>query len=123
MKLSLAQQLLLSAESNDPKMLNAIKKGVYYADITPCISGYAMGHFDFETGECPALSSTLAQAQEEHNSIANEYIDQINQHQRDKDDLWQGIVMKILWNGADDVILIEDDQEVHRGSWRELSGI
>ena len=119
------QQALLNID-NSEAMQKAVASGVFYAEVTPCISGYALGSSADDNDEpVPFIHPTLSEANTEHQEVVDEYNIQIKNGERDQDDAWEGVVMKVLWDGGDDISLvdIESDSVVHIESWKSLSGI
>ena len=124
MNLSLSQQTLLTLSDNKPEMLLAIKAGVFYVEATPCVNdSFCIGCFEGDDGESPALQATLTETKEDHQSMVDDWNTQIINKEREVGDVWLGLVLKALWDGGNTITLIDGDETVYQGEWRELTGL
>lgn len=127
-KLSPIQQMLLNDAINQEFMAEAIVEGVFYAEVIEDMSG-SMNPGTVGSGDevMPALYATLAEAQFENQGNIEEIERQKSDpnFDRDSDDRWEGFVVKILWDGGDDMIFIDiaSGENLGTENWREACGL
>lgn len=121
MTLTGIQQKLIEIDSSK-EMLEAIKSGIYFVEVTPCISGYCMGSLDEGV---PALMATKEEAEAENKEMTEAYQQQIDEGTREAGDVWQGEVLTCHWDGvSEDMIFIDEKNNlVNQESWKSMMGI
>lgn len=128
MTLTPIQQLLVNDSVNPELMAEAIAEGVFYAEVIEDMSG-SMNPGTVGDGDVvmPALFATLAEAQFENQGNIAEIERQKTDpnFDRDADDHWEGVVVKVFWDGGDELTFvdIESGENLGTENWREACGL
>jgi len=93
---------------------------IKYTDLIPLLSGgYSVGiEGDSKENLKPALYDTKEEAQKEIDDCCTEYIAQIKAGDRENDDIYEGILSKVFWNGEDLILLDDNNNHVEKILWR-----
>lgn len=111
--------------ADSPEAQQCVASKLFYAVLTPCIVGYAIGSIDTESGvSIPALNFTMESALEENQEMTETYLDQIQRGERDADDEWQGIVRQLMWDGGELMHVLDENGDIeYTESMRSMAGL
>tara|TARA_Y100001956_G_scaffold27558_1_gene27344 strand:+ start:4264 stop:4644 length:381 start_codon:yes stop_codon:yes gene_type:complete len=126
MTLNPIQQALLDSATDKVAMQKAIESGVFYAEVVEDISGgMNPSSFEFNGITGPSLMATYDEALAEYEENVEEIDLQIAQGDRDDDDEWDGFVVKVLWDGGDDITFAcpHTSEVMRTANWKESCGL
>jgi hypothetical protein len=126
MTLNPIQQALLDSSSDQAAMRKAIESGVFYAEVIEDISGdLNPSSFEFEDITGPSLLATYDEALEEFESNQEEFDLQIAMGDRDENDEWEGLLVKVFWDGGDTITFADPHTSdvIKTANWKETCGL
>jgi hypothetical protein len=124
MRLTPVQKMLLDNSSTPDLMVEAIAEGVFYAEVIESTTGVLNpGTVGYGNKVMPSLYATLAEAQYEN--LSNIEASEKSRNRRDADAGWKGVVVKVLWDGGDDFVVVDvdTDKSIAVINWREACGL
>lgn len=116
---------LIDLGGNTESWKSACERGVFFVVATPVMCGrYSVGCMESSVGELPDLYATKEDAEAENNEVAEDYLQDIKDGERDEEDEWDGEVLEARWNGEDDLMhLYLDGDLIHSGDWKLMAGL
>jgi len=111
---------MLQKSDTSEEMKQACNSGMFYVHAIPCGNSFSIGCLD---ENLPCVFPVRAEAEFDISEMNEEFADQIALNERDKDDVWEGILLTAIWNGGDDMKLLDGDYEVANESWKRLAGL
>lgn len=119
-KSNLLKALIKNAHSsNVEQMTSACEANIFYVDaILDMANTYSIGCMGIES-DLPLLYPTLLEAQSENQECIDDYAQQADDHERDEDDEYEGVVLKARITSDNEISLydIKDDINISLPIW------
>jgi len=124
-------QQLIADNDNNPDVIAACEKGVFYVvAISELGGGQSIGSTEDSQGNpMPLIFCTRAEAQEDLDADNQRYLDDIEENERDEDDQFEGEILLAKWDGQSESmsLYIEelglDIPPLYVGNWKHMAGL
>ena len=119
------QQSILAIDSRTA-MKAAVDLGVFYVVALPTMNGYSIGTMSDNKGnEAPALYATKNEAMLDLVADAEAFKTQIEEGERDADDVFEFEVLEARWDGHSEMMELYDEggNWLHTEQWKSMAGL